>query len=418
MASDENQQKSFYRILKNDRLEIEEVKWHIYADCIGQLEPARHYLVIQDTTQPNLERNSRNISDKTGLGVIGDKKSLGFFLHPSLVVDAESGKSIGFSDIQTWSREQSCPDKHGRNYKTLPVESKESWRWLSASRQSVDRLKPAGQLTVVADREGDISEWFDRRTDEQLIIRSCDNRKLAEGKLYEHLSSRPLAGTYELEVKGDPRAKRQGRLAKMEVRHCQVHLTPIRLKGKSIQVYAVEARETQAPAGQAPIHWRLLTTHSVESVDQARRIMDWYAMRWNIEQVFRILKHKGFDIESSDLETGKALIVMTLMALFAANKVLLLHLASKEEHPQPIGTSFTKAQMACLLALCEKYEGNTQRQKNNHEKDSLQWVYWIIARIGGWKPQEKQAGVISLFRGWERFNQIFQGWCLAHNFVS
>lgn len=163
IGSNENEQKSFYRILKNDRLEIEHVKSYIYSDCVGQVESGKHYLVIQDTTQLNLGRNSANIKDRKGLGVIGDNKTLGFFLHPSLVIDAQSGRSIGFCDIQVWSGDSGSLDKNERKYKSLPIESKESYRWLRASRQSAELLKEAGCVTVIADREGDISELFERR---------------------------------------------------------------------------------------------------------------------------------------------------------------------------------------------------------------------------------------------------------------
>lgn len=418
LAENESQQRSFYRILQNQRMEIEELKAYICSDCYRQVESGSHYLVIQDTTQPNFDRNKANIRDRTGLGVIADRSSLGFFLHASLVVEANSGQSIGFSDIQTWSREMAMPTKTERNYKSLPIEQKESMRWLRATQQSVEGLKSASKVTIIADREGDISELFERRGKADLLIRSRDNRLLSEGKLYDYLSSQPPAGSFELALKGDARKETQSRVAQIEVRFVKVHLTPKSLKDKRIEVYALEARETNPPTPQQAILWRLLTTHPIESLQQACQIIDWYHSRWNIEQVFRLIKHKGLNVEGSDLETGKALIVMTLMALFAASKVMLLHIASKQEEPQPIAKTFTEDQIACLKVLNQKYEGNTQRQKNNYPHDSLQWCYWVIGRMGGWKPQEKQAGVISLFRGYQQFYNIYQGWLLAKQFVS
>jgi len=41
---------------------------------------------------------------------------------------------------------------------------------------------------------------------------------------------------------------------------------------------------------------------SVETYEDACLIVQWYACRWLIEQVFRLLKKQGFDIESSELE--------------------------------------------------------------------------------------------------------------------
>ena len=71
-----------------------------------------------------------------------------------------------------------------------------------------------------------------------------------------------------------------------------------------------------------------------------------------------------------------------------------------------------------MLALHQKYEGKTPKQQNPYPTASLQWCYWIMGRLGGWKPQEKKAGVIALMRGVRRFNQIFHSWLLAKQLVS
>lgn len=399
-------------------MEISHLKEYLYQDCERQIEAGKHYLVIQDTTQPNFERNRSNIVQSEDLGVIGDGKSLGFFLHPSLVIEADGGRCLGFSDLQTWVREAGGLSKKERKYQALPIEKKESMRWLKAHQNSQKRLSQAGKLTTIADREGDISELFDQRGKTDLLIRSRDNRNLSKGKLYDNLAFQEKSGSFKLVVTGDLRKQRQKREAMIEVRFSEVELSPQKLGGKVIKVCAIEAREQNPPAGETAILWRLLTTHEVSSFESACQIIKWYAMRWNIEQIFRIIKQKGLAVEESDLETGKGLILMTLMALFTASKVILLHLSSKEEKLQPIKQTFTKEERECLQMICQKYEGNTQRQKNNYPKDSLQWCYWVVARLGGWKPQEKQAGVITLFRGWNEFKKIYSGWELALKFVS
>ena len=53
LGEDESQQRSFYRLLHNDRLSTDDIKAYLYADCQRQVEAGQHYLVIQDTTQPN-----------------------------------------------------------------------------------------------------------------------------------------------------------------------------------------------------------------------------------------------------------------------------------------------------------------------------------------------------------------------------
>lgn len=426
IADNESEQRAYYRLLSNKNLHLSDVKSFLYWDCWAQVSPTGHYLLIQDTTQPNFEKNRSNIVNTDGLGVIADNKSLGFFLHPSLMVDANDKRSLGFIDIQTWSRKLNTLTKVERRHRvnTTPIEDKESYRWISSIEASKQRLPAGCRLTCISDREGDISQLFIRVPDEHthLLIRSNDNRCLTGGqKLIDHVNNLPIMGSYELKIRGDKRINRKSRVAKINLKYSLIRLAPAKLKGKEIELYVVEAREDSStvPTGEAPIHWRLLTTHQVENLQQACLMIDYYKERWLIEQVFRLLKNKGLQIENSQMETGKALICLTLMGLYVVNKVMILHNASKETLPIDIKDSFSGEELACLKSCNKKYEGNTIKQKNPHPQDSLQWVYWVLSRMGGWKPHEKNnAGVISIFRGYLYFQQILEGWIMANNSVS
>jgi hypothetical protein len=167
------------------------------------------------------------------------------------------------------------------------------------------------------------------------------------------------------------------------------------------------------PKGETPIQWILVTTHEVAKLDQARQVIHWYQGRWNAEQVFRLSKRKGLDVEQSNLETGEGILKLSLLAILAASKIITLHQASKKQEPIPIEKTITSEQQKCLIQIGKRLEGTTKKQQNPYPENTLQWVYWIIARLGGWKPHEKQAGVIVLFRGWQKFSQLFEGWALA-----
>ncbi|KAA5541229.1 hypothetical protein F0145_21605, partial [Adhaeribacter rhizoryzae] len=174
LSASEAEQRSYYRLLHNPRLQTSQIISYLQADCARQVEVGAHYLVFQDTTQPNFERNRRNISDQQQLGVIGDKQSLGFFLHPSLVVQADTGRCLGYSHVQVWSREAMAPDRKQRQYQKQPIEEKESYRWIQAAQASKQVLAKASALTIICDREGDISELFLQVPDNQthLLVRS------------------------------------------------------------------------------------------------------------------------------------------------------------------------------------------------------------------------------------------------------
>ena len=69
----------------------------------------------------------------------------------------------------------------------------------------------------------------------------------------------------------------------------------------------LKEKSSSTPVNESPIEWRLLTTHVVETVEQAIECIGWYRYRWLIEELFRVLKRKGFMIEDAQLETVSAL---------------------------------------------------------------------------------------------------------------
>src|SRR3546814_2979040 len=70
--------------------------------------------------------------------------------------------------------------------------------------------------------------------------------------------------------------------------------------------------------------WRLLTTHAVTDVADARRIIGFYRQRWTIEQLFRTLKTKGFDVEALRLAEGGPFEKLVAASVVAAVTVLQL----------------------------------------------------------------------------------------------
>jgi hypothetical protein len=277
---------------------------------------------------------------------------------------------------------------------------------------------------MIADREADIYEEFIEVPDGKthFIVRSTHNRILydTDEKLFEHLSRLACAGTFTLEVKSSQK-KRQAREAKIEVRFNKVSIAKPKRPGKDdyaeyVELYAIEAKEhwSTVPPGEDPICWKLLTTHEVQSVLEARKIIAWYSFRWQIEQLFRTLKRQGLNVESSQLESGQGLKKLVLMALNAALKIMQLTQERDGKSGKPGSIVFNMEELAFLKVLLHVYEGKTEKQKNPHQEHSLAWAAWIIARIGGWKGYLKASppGPITMKRGLEIFTQLFRGWLL------
>jgi len=385
---------------------------------VKELVKDRHILGIQDTTEINYQSNKGRAH---GLGTVGNGKDIGFFMHPMIALDANTGSVIGCAEIELWNRTKKA-DEH---YEKLLIEEKESYRWIKTAEGARKVLSEAKRVTFIGDRESDIYEFFDRIPNQNiyLIARVCRDRIIKNSnykKLYEHLEHTEEAGRIQIELPGDIRKGRLKRTALLSIKHSVIEITrPKKCTDKSasktIKMYVVEAKELDCPSGQEPVDWRLFTTHSVSDFSEAKQIILWYRMRWTIEQVFRTVKSQGLNIEESQVESGDNLMKLGILALCAALQIM--QLISARDGTTELKTSelFSTDERLFMAALSAKVEGKTHKQQNPHSKDNLAWASWIIARLGGWHcytKSEGPPGPIVMGRGLKRFYEMFDGWNL------
>lgn len=247
-------------------------------------EPAagRHVLGIQDTSEINYQAHANRV---TGLGKVGNGKDVGFFIHPLLVVDAEDGTCLGLGGIKSWIREKEADP----NYPSLPIEEKESYRWIETAEQAKEVLGQADKLTIIADRESDIYEEWYRIPDEKTFVltRACRDRKLMNGEmLFEQVSQLAVRGVDELEL-SERVGKRSAHVARLEIRFgeleikkpkkCRDQEAPEKMKLRVVDVKEVEGTVI---GKEEPVHWCLLTTHEIRTQEEALQIVQWYTLRW------------------------------------------------------------------------------------------------------------------------------------------
>lgn len=419
------EQIAYYRFLENPGVKSTTLIETLQAHCQEHVG-GRHVLAINDTSEINLQAHAGRLK-LAGQGVVGNNKDVGFFIHPTLVVDEGSGLPLGLSNLQLWTRGKSRPLKTERDYQNLPIEEKESYKWIAAATGSAACFEHSAvtQVTYVGDSEADIYEsWFHiPQTSVHLLVRACQDRRLvdSEHKLYETLGHQPLAGIYDVEIPAEPRQNRSARSAQMAVRYTTVKLRrPDRLSRddypKFAPLNAIEVLEQHPPEGEAAVHWRLLTTHAVDSYEKAITIIRWYRYRWHIELLFATLKQRGLAIESTQLESVEAIQKLCVMALSVALTILQLTLG-RDNIDEKADLVLDGVQQACLNRLAPNLEGTTAKQKNPHPIRSLAWVAWLIARLGGWKGYRSQRppGCKTIYRGLQQFEMIFSGWQLARS---
>lgn len=413
-------QRSFYRLLNNDSV-TEKAICNSIVDRCGELCENRHVLCIQDTAEFNLSAQRGRLKADSGLGDISQKGVLGFLLHSSLVIDALRGTALGYSSIKAWERKIGAPGKNERDYSSLPIQQKESYKWIESALESKALLQKAASITIVSDRESDIYDLLVLQEENfNFIIRSNFDRKISGGtKLSSYLATLEVMHRYSLALSADLRSSRQKRTAAMEVKWSKITIVkPQTCKDKdlpeTLELYVVDTCESTGSKG---IHWRLLTTHPVTTAEEAMLVIEWYRQRWNIEQIHRLLKTEGFRIERSQLEQGWAIRKLTLLAMMGALRILQMMFAYNSNEEQDIHEVFESSEGECLKQLNMNLEGETEKQRNPYTPLTLKWGTWIIARLGGWKgyQKERRPGPIVLQKGLAKFYSIFQGWLLFKN---
>jgi hypothetical protein len=246
------------------------------------------------------------------------------------------------------------------------------------------------------------------------------DRKLADDSgLYA--ASEAMAVVDQRTIVLSARAQRAERVVPLELRFGAVSLARpqrkfLRHLPESLPLNLVDVREVDPQTGTEPLHWRLLTTHSVANAEQAWRIVDWYKQRWLIEQFFRVLKTQGFRLEDSQIATADRLLKLVAIAAKAAVITIQLLQARDGRGQQPIHLAFNANEVAALTALNQNIEAKSKRLKNPHPPDSLAWAAWIIGRLGGWDgyPSSKPPGPITIKHGLEYFHAVAIGWSLRN----
>ena len=149
----------------------------------------------------------------------------------------------------------------------------------------------------------------------------------------------------------------------------------------------------------------MLTTHQVNDVADARRIIGFYRLRWTIEQLFRTMKTKGFAVEALRQEQDGPLKKLVAAILIAAVKVMQLVDEREGKAKRPLG-ELRPRRPTGLGERQSSLEGKTAKQRNLHPPGSLAFAAWVFARLGGWTGYYGKPGPIVMLRGLTQFHAI------------
>jgi hypothetical protein len=416
-----------YRLLQNSSLSEAMLISEIVSRCSKAVK-GHTVLCIHDSSEANFFNHSNRLKKNTGLGPIdaSGKKGIGFKIHNSIVLDAKSLYPYGISNIKIWERDKKQAGAKWANRK-LSSKHKESCKWQDGCKASEEVLEDAKKIIHIQDREGDMYDQIvDFKNDNRVfhIIRLRFNRITEDGtKINERIDNTEVLGQYKLAISADSHGKRNKRIATMSVKIISLKIQrPKRdredLAPQSELVTIIETKEMDAPNGTEPLHWMLITNCKVATLEDAMQVITWYESRWAIEEFYRILKKENFDIEKSELETGWALRKLSIITMDTSLKIFQImycrELIPENETLESI-SSFSEDELECLKQLNKKYNGVTQKLQNPYKEKTIQWVVWILSRMGGWKGygSQRKPGATTILNGLQKFYEVYSGWSIA-----
>jgi hypothetical protein len=387
-----------YRFFKNPKVTLDVVLTAHTEATIERIKEHRVVLVPQDTTTLNYSTHPMT----EGLGPVNnqDDHAIGLLLHDTLAF-TEEGTPLGILDAQCWARD---PKERGKKYrrKELPIEQKESMKWLRSFQKAaqVQKLCPETMLVVMGDRESDIYELFleaSKTSDgPKLLVRAekTRNRKVEQEFLWDFMAKQAVAGSLKIHV--PRRGSRKARDAWIDVRFAEVTLkSPKRFRSDpSITVWAVYVRERAVKTVKSPIEWMLLTTVEVRTFQEAQKRVEWYSGRWGIEVYHRTLK-SGCRIKDRQLETADRLETCLGVDMVVAWRIYYLTMVGRERPELPCTVFFKEIEWKALCCYVNKTPIPPEKPP------SIGNVVFMVAGLGGHLGRKGDGfpGTQSLWRG-------------------
>jgi hypothetical protein len=411
-----------YRFLSNRRVKLERVIAPHFAATAQRCRDAGKVYVASDTTEMSMQAalGGKKLGRLQG-------KGRGFLAHMALAVAADEVRTpLGVLGIDMVVRDDE-KKKHRNTHQQKRDPARESLRW-GKMVQSVDEKLGIGYAVHVMDSEADIYELLCemRACGNRFIVRAGQNRLVDEGLLSEAFEGAPIVLTRTTNL-GRRRQTtnthsrrnppRQGREAKLVVTSKRLSIrrpkTSLATFPEQLDLNVVRVLETNAPEGEKPVEWILLTSEPIDTIENVAGIVDGYRARWVIEEYFKALK-TGCAYESRQLETTHAL--GNLLGIFAviAWRLLLLRTVHRSA-PDTAATQIVEPELLEALAARLRH---IKEPKHLPSEASVVDLMNGIARLGGHSQSNGPPGWQVLWRGYQDLLKWADGYLAARSCTS
>jgi hypothetical protein len=409
--------KAAYRFFSNGRVcEADILAGHFQSTRDRVVATDDLVLVLHDTTEFTYQRErseaigiTKSInSGRNKAGRLRSHTVCGILMHSSLATTTE-GVPLGLAAVKFWTRKKfkgTAALKRKVNPTRVPIEKKESIRWLENLKQSTDLLDDPGRCVHIGDRESDIYEFFcaAQEVGTHFLVRTCVDRLAGDGDhtIADEMDEVAVKGLHRVEVRdsnGDPDQ------AILEIRYRKIRVLPPIGKQKrypALTLTVIHAEERATPKNRKKIDWRLITDLPVQSRQDAIEKLEWYALRWKIEMFHKILK-SGCRAEESKLRTAQRLANLLSVFCILSWRVFWMTMLNRSAPHAPPDLALTEVEIGLLDHL--------MRDQKPLRRKTLSHYLTKIAQLGGYlaRANDPPPGNMVMWRGLSRLTDIELG---------
>jgi hypothetical protein len=402
--------KATYRFCDNESVDPNEIFDAHKRTQRSRIRETDELLVVSDTTELVFPRHP----SKEGLGDIGtsDMDLEGVKVHSTIGIQPQTHRMTGVIDQQPLIEDQQAGTTHDANGNGEPIQlESEQEKWIRGDRQAATWLPEDVRPIFVHDRGADAFSFHAEVIEEMdkagFVVRASHNRRIrtesgGTDKLFDWSSDLPEEGRTTIEIQqGGGRQAREAELS-IATGTCELRPPQTAPAGKDPVTVNV-VRVDEITESDDPIQWVLLTTESVEELDDALTVIEYYRARWTIEDWHKVLK-TGCEIEERQLQTWKRMEVLLSMYSVIAWKVLRLRKLARGETSTSPDVLLSEAERTVLEMKFPELCGHDGK------------AYAVsVAKLGGYldRGSDPPPGWQTMWKGLNKLRMWAEGYVLG-----
>ncbi|MGZ3626432.1 MAG: IS4 family transposase [Ktedonobacteraceae bacterium] len=359
-------------------------------------------LLVQDTTDIDLSHRHKI----SGVGQIGNERGRGFFVQTVLAVRPETREVLGCMAQEPFVR-IGAPSGEQR-YQRRRRDARETDVWMRQV-HAIGTPEPGSIWVHVGDRGADMFPFFQacQATQTHFLVRAAQNRRVqqdADELSYSLSTARSWPSQVSRPFEVPARHGRQARATQLQLAFGQMTLLPPRHEPRAgkdpMTVWVIRVWEEQAPEGEEPLEWILVTSVPTTTLEQAWERVEWYRQRWLVEDYHQCLK-SGCRIEERQLQTVDGLIRLLGLLSPLAVRLMQLREYARSEPERPAHEVIEPLMLAVMAT----------RSGQAPAAMTIGSFWTEVARLGGYlaRSHDGPPGWRTIWKGWLSLQTFLEG---------